>query len=304
MSLEILTWYVGLKKKVKRPLTLNVVSLSLHFSKNLMDIIFIAHSTELAYLRTKLAMLSFIQSNVNNQEGVNFFLITDQPDLFSAFEIAGFRIKEIPRIDVQSIINDAHGYKNIIKLHILSKWKNSFIFFDSDIFFSKPVKKITRYVTLSTTVMQKRECKINTLPNYKQILSVCEKYGGCHSSYAFNSGILGVHSSQIHLLNIASDMAKDLYGQGLVRTAEQFSDVAVLSKSTKILTMPHFCVHYWQNAGPFHQAARNLFGQKTLDHWVSQAMDGSLKIRVNPASSKNPLLYRLDTKIKSLGLIR
>jgi hypothetical protein len=175
-------------------------------------------------------------------------LVTDEVEDFRPFEKAGVELQYIAADQIQEWVTGAGGYHNIVKLHVLSEWDQSFIFFDSDIFFSKPVSKIQHLVTPTSCVMQAGgggpKAPPKAFPHYDEILRICDRHGGCHTPNGYNSGILGVDKDLIPYLKAALSMAIDLRLSGLIKQAEQFADAAVLSQYAHIHVVPNFCVHY------------------------------------------------------------
>ena len=238
------------------------------------DIIYIAHGLERTRRRTFYSLLSFLQVHAGDSAWFSPHVFTDVPEDFAALE-GRCEIHGLSQADLAAWVGDAGEYQNIAKLHILAGRTRSFVFLDSDTLVLRPMRSLAEKIGPDTSLMQVREYKLGQRKEFAELVRRGAEFGVSGETWMYNSGLLGVHDSNVPLLNEALALATKLRVENLARTAEQLADGICLSRRCKIVTAEDAILHYWQDKDSLDDRLDARFASITDKQAVADCISGN-----------------------------
>lgn len=210
-----------------------------------MRIVYLAHSSPRIHRRTAYSILSCIHVH-HGSLPCPLCLYTDQPDFYAPFS-AHINIIPLSPGDIAKWIADAQNYKNIAKAEVFRLQKDSFLFFDGDTVLLRPLQPLFARLSPETSIMQKREYLLGRRSAFSQLVADPDFPDFTPKTRMYNSGILGVHHANLPVIWQVRDMVLAIRKRYPIRTPEQLVDGTLLSRHTRIVTVPGWIYHYWQD---------------------------------------------------------
>ena len=158
------------------------------------------------------------------------------------------------------------------------------LFVDSDTFFFDPVGKVLARIDKGHAVLHRLEYPVLTCPT-GQLQRFRHRMGNFSfrgssvdlSADMWNSGVIGLHPSQVHLLNTVLafiDAISPTYNKQLV---EQYAVSYFLQKNAEIRAAEDCVFHYWQQKQEYQEAI-----EPKLREWARRPLEeASAELRAN-----------------------
>lgn len=214
----------------------------------IMNIIYLAHSSERIHLRTAFSILSCFHVH-GGRLPCPLLLYTDQPSFYEALA-PHITIIPLSPHDIAAWIQAANQYKNVAKAEIFRCQDDSFFFFDGDTVLLRPLGPLFRKLSPSVSIMQKREYLLGKRPDFASLVADPDFPAFTARTRMYNSGILGVHRDNLPIIRQVRDVVLSMRAKHHIRTPEQLTDGTLLAQKTRILTAPAWIYHYWQDKAP------------------------------------------------------
>ncbi len=246
------------------------------------QIVYLAHSSETIYWRTAYAVLSCLA--YVPAEGCEIVLYTDNPDFFAPL-VSSITVRVLAPADIHRWVEEAKGYKNVVKAEIFGQLTQSFIFVDSDTVWVKPFEPLFSWLTPETSLMQEREYRLAQRAEFQPLIDDPAFPEFTVDTWMYNSGILGVYQDNLDLIRSVKQRVLELLAVHNVRTPEQLLDGCILSAKTRILTAPSYIYHYWQDKGFADHLIESTIKQPGLEAALQKVIAGD-------GASLFPLAFR------------
>lgn len=222
------------------------------------------------------SILSALKQLENTASNIKISVVTDQADFDPNLPI------DILHISPDELANwtDSGAYNHRAKCFALKKLLEHYqcpvVMVDTDTYFLKPPSELFDRISPTQTVMHCREVDaIENHPLYQPFLpnigNGLNVQGISFTRHApmYNSGVIGVDSCHLALINQSIDVLNEVYRICPVFNVEQLSIGLVLNQKTTLSTSDEIVAHYWGYSRYFiHVQSRRLFtdfSAKTLE---------------------------------------
>lgn len=198
-------------------------------------------------------------------------IFTDEEDFFKKhLGSLPIRFSKLDHERIEFYKGDIH-FNHRVKLNVLKdslKTSGSVLMVDTDSIFTKEIHGFFDQIQNGQVFMHQLEGPIyqSNNPLFEQIFNsliqnqdISNDFGINSAEFQmWNSGILGVHSSQINLVEQALKFTDQFYPKCSNHLIEQFALSVFLGKYSKIKPTYKWVIHYW-NYKPFSLRVSQLF---------------------------------------------
>lgn len=260
-----------------------------------MKILYISHSSPRIHRRTAYSILSCLHVH-GGPPPCPIELATDNPGFYDSFTgLVDFL--PLDPSQISAWIQDARGYRNVVKPEVFALQKDSFLFLDSDTVLLKPLQPLFECIRPNASVMQRREYPLGKRPAFAEVVAdpAFPELGA--DTWMYNSGLLGVHRDNLPTLRKVKPRVLELLARHPVRTPEQLLDGTLLSQVSEILTAPSWIYHYWQDKGYPDAFMDRFFDGIGLPEMLRRVLAGEGAPLFALGFRRNPVLYDLYMRL-------
>ncbi|MBQ7252680.1 MAG: hypothetical protein IJS32_08785 [Kiritimatiellae bacterium] len=260
-----------------------------------MKILYIAYSSERIHRRTAYSILSCLHVH-GGKLPCPLELVTDEPEFYAAFQnLLSFR--PLSSTEISSWIHAAGGYGLAPKTEIFRLQTDSFLFFDGDTVLLRPLPSLIKQLVSTTSLMQKCEYRLGRRSDFSALVADAEFPDFTSCTPMYNSGLFGVHRDNLSVLRQIRDTVRTIFSKYPIRPIDQLVAGTLLAKRTRILTVPGWILHYWQDKGVVDAFVDGLFQRHGLASMVEQVLEGNGDDLFALGFRKNPILYDLYMRL-------
>ena len=208
---------------------------------------------ELVY--SVLSALYMLGSEISNYR---IILYTDDPDAFGHLPVQIEPVNSKLLTDWAGPFNFNHRRKIFVIRHALEKFGGRVLYCDSDSYFLKHPNEVFSRIRPGRTLMHLCEGHLNDsngaglrefLDSSKLHTVTRKRWNITSDALMFNAGVIGMHETDIGLLEEVVYLTDQIYPYVRIHTIEQFAFSACLSQRTKLQVACDVICHYWRMPG-------------------------------------------------------
>lgn len=225
------------------------------------------------------AILSLL--NVYNRklpESLHIYVYTNQPEFFSVIESKfGIKLIQINQDTINKWLN-GQDYFLLTKISVvkdfLENYPGNMVFVDTDVIFKRRLDSTFKKIAKGEHVLHLREEKLSSEGNIhflkafqdkKFILSSGRTITIGRQSEMWNSGLIGLSSQRLHLVDDVMELCQKLIPHSSSRFLEQLSFSLVLQDTGKLTGDHKKLVHYWWKKSFFNPVINEVIDGSTPD---------------------------------------
>jgi hypothetical protein len=225
-----------------------------------------------------------------NNAAYRMIVCTDDPVPYRGLPVHLELVKPEVLADWGGPFNFGHRKKIFAIKQLLGKFGDRIVFCDADTFFTKHPLNVFERVRPGHTVMHIGEYQLShrcvaTLADFVRTHELRDLAGHRWNIPAqtvmFNSGVIGIHSSDIRLLDDVAHLSDQIYPHVQILTIEQFAFSVVFQQRSKLHQAYNSVHHYWK---PDRRAAFH----KQLDRVLHDPSISSSTERIRRLSPYRP----------------
>lgn len=245
-------------------------------------VLYMAHGSDAVVRQTVYSYLSLLR--VDRAQAPEVRVYTDRPSAFGALS-QRIELVELDAAETTRWIDEAKGYRNIVKCRVLSQLRERFIFLDSDTVVVRSLHDLGAQLRPDLAFMHRAEYQLKDRPETARALADPKLAPVAPDMPMWNSGLMAVHEDLTAALAGAPDLAMHLRLAHGIRPAEQLADAILLSRAATIRAAFPWIVHYWQDKTAF---------QKRIDETLAGADWAELAARCDEGREGRLFALGLD----------
>lgn len=230
------------------------------------------HADELVY-----SVLSVLHALGGESRDYRITVYTDNPAAFGDLPVHIELLSDKILADWAGPFDFNHRRKIFAIKHALEKFGGRLIYCDTDTFFLKHPRKLFAYIRPGHTVMHIGEyhlydsCVSKTkLVDFVQVHDLRNRAGQrwniTPATAMFNAGVVGLHESDISLLDEVLHLTDQIYPHVSIPTIEQFAFSVCFHQCTKLHESYDIVHHYWNPADRalFHKLLSRVLHDRSV----------------------------------------
>ena len=212
------------------------------------------------------SMLTLTRFSSDQLAGVRVFALTDQPDLFLAQGVEVLPVSTATINEWKGPFGFGHRCKILAIRHVIEQFGGRCLLVDGDTYFTRPPSRVFQHIGPSRSVMHMplgrlADSRLEMCHRFAELLESDtlggERRGGSkrgRSTIQWNAGVLGLDSSDVHLLDEVLRLVDSILPTYIAPAVEQLAFSIVLSERTRLQPAREAVFHY--NVSPDRQKFR------------------------------------------------
>ena len=207
------------------------------------------HQLEIVYSITSACYLT-------PDENRHILVYTDQPDVFADLPV---EVRLVPS-EVWELWSAPYGFKHRRKIvalqHALSTSMKKVVMVDGDTWFQASADRLFSAVEVGKSIMHIREGSLQKVesPLFDEVRALIDDFSSgtvasdhkiSNAADMWNSGVVGLHSSDRHLIDSALALCDSLCEKSRLHVLEQIAFSWILQSQTELSEVPNLVFHYW-----------------------------------------------------------
>lgn len=234
-------------------------------------VLYMAHGSDAIVRQTVYSYLSMLRVDRDRAPKVRIY--TDRPAAFGP--LAGrVELVELDAKETADWVEEAKGYRNIVKCRILSRLRERFVFLDSDTVVVHSLNELAARLRPDVAFMHRREYRLKDRPDTAGALSDPKVAPVAADMPMWNSGLMAVHEALAPQLAGAPDLALHLRLAHGIRPAEQLADAILLARKATIQPAFAWIVHYWQDKTAFQRRIDAALADADWSELAARCVEG------------------------------
>ena len=239
---------------------------------------------------------------------VHISISTDQPQIFQPLADQ-IHLHELTPEKVQALRGPGN-YPYRLKIAALAELASELsdqriLFADSDTFFFADLPSLFQRIDARNAVLHRKEYSVpqnqtRQLERFRERMGKFRFRGNAIdlSGDMWNSGAIGLHPSQFHLLTTILAFIDAISPQYKKQLVEQYAVSYYLQKNAQLHSCDDFIFHYWSQKREYQQVI-----EARLERWRSMPLEAALeelrqkRIVLPPFAPRHGLLRRLSDRI-------